>query len=203
MLHNPSYRPSLQLHHETATYSRACRDVERGLAEWYGPFLARIPRAPEVPKRSKKSGNLLYRCPVCGGGDRRRLCARCRLDGIKGHEDNNLAATDQRYEHNLDPSNELARPSGKHVTKSAEVGGLQYQTRIFEGRKQGWPIINRLEKSGGQVRSFYRIDFDALRKSGRSDLLALVFPSEYPKGAPISAPLPVQGSLELSAEGGR
>ena len=88
------------------------------------------------------------------------------------------------------------------ASECAEVGGLQYQTRIFEGRKQGWPIVNRLEKSGGQVRSFYRIDFDALRKSGRSNLWALAFPNEYPNGVPISAPAPVQGSLELSAEGG-
>jgi hypothetical protein len=88
------------------------------------------------------------------------------------------------------------------ASECAEVGGLQYQTRIFEGRKHGWPIVNRLEKSGGQVRSFYRIDFDALRKSGRSDLLALAFPNEYPNGVPINAPSPVQGSLELSAEGG-
>src|SRR5258707_806295 len=58
------------------------------------------------------------------------------------------------------------------ASECVEVGRLQYQTRIFESRKQGWPIINRLEKSDGQVRSFYRIDFDALRKSGRSDLLA-------------------------------
>jgi hypothetical protein len=84
MLHNPNYRPSLQLHHDTVTYSRACRDVERGLAEWCGPYLARIPKAPEVPKRNKRHGNLLYRCVVCGGGDRRRLCVRCRIDGIKG-----------------------------------------------------------------------------------------------------------------------
>jgi hypothetical protein len=87
------------------------------------------------------------------------------------------------------------------ASECAEVGGLQYQTRIFEGRKHGWPIVNRLEKSGGQVRSFYRIDFDALRKSGRSDLLALAFSNEYPNSA-ISAPAPVQGSLELSAEEG-
>src|SRR5205085_5452248 len=68
------------------------------------------------------------------------------------------------------------------ASECAEVGGLQYQTRIFEGRKYGWPIINRLEKSRGQVQSFYRIDFDVLRKSGRIDLLALVFPNEYPTG---------------------
>jgi hypothetical protein len=86
----------------------------------------------------------------------------------------------------------------------AEVGGLQYQTRIHEGRKHGWPIVNRLEKSGGQVRSFYRIDFDALRKSGRSDLLALAFPNEYPIGVPISAPLPrLVETLPLFGEGGR
>jgi hypothetical protein len=84
----------------------------------------------------------------------------------------------------------------------AEVGDLQYQTRIFEGPKQGWQIINRLEKSGGQVRSFYRIDFDALRKSGRTDLLALVFPGEYPHGAPVTAPAPAQGLLELCAQEG-
>jgi len=53
------------------------------------------------------------------------------------------------------------------------------------------------------VRSFYRIDFDALSKCGRSDLLALVFPNEYPNGVPIGAPLPAQGSLDLSREGGR
>jgi len=87
------------------------------------------------------------------------------------------------------------------ASECAEVGGLQYQTRIHEGRKNGWPILNRLEKSGGQVRSFYRIDFDALRKSGRSDLLALAFPNEYPNGVPISAPM--QGSFDLSVEGGR
>lgn len=89
------------------------------------------------------------------------------------------------------------------ASERAEVGGLQYQTRIHEGRKQGWPIINRLEKSGGQVLSFYRIDFNALRKSGRSDLLALAFPGECANGVPSNAPVPVQGSLELSAEGGR
>jgi hypothetical protein len=95
------------------------------------------------------------------------------------------------------------RGAQRSASECAEVGGLQYQTRIFEGRKHGWPIINRLEKSGGQLRSFYRIDFDALRKGGRSDLLALVFPNEYPNGVPISAPVPAQGSLDLPVKGGR
>jgi hypothetical protein len=85
----------------------------------------------------------------------------------------------------------------------AEVGGLQYQTRIHEGRKKGWPILNRLEKSAGQVRSFYRIDFDALGKSGRHDLLALAFPEHYPNGVPtITVPLPTSlETLPLFTEG--
>jgi hypothetical protein len=89
------------------------------------------------------------------------------------------------------------------ASECAEVGGLQYQTRIHEGRKKGWPILNRLEKSGGQVLSYYRIDFNALRKTGRSDLLALALPDEHPLSVPISAPLSrPDETLPLFGDGG-
>jgi hypothetical protein len=90
------------------------------------------------------------------------------------------------------------------ASECAEVGGLQYQTGSHEGCKKGWPLLNRLEKSDGQVRSFYRTDFDALRKSGHSDLWALAFPNEYSKGVPIGAPVPPPGeTLPLFGERGR
>ena len=36
------------------------------------------------------------------------------------------------------------------ASECAEVGGLQYQTRIHEGRKQGWPIITAWKKAAGK-----------------------------------------------------
>jgi hypothetical protein len=62
----------------------------------------------------------------------------------------------------------------------AEAGGLQFQTRAFELRREGWPIKNRLDRSTGRLRSFYRIDLEELRRSGRADLLALVSPDQSP-----------------------
>jgi hypothetical protein len=49
LLHDPAYRPSSRIHHQTATYTKACLMVERGEAEWVGEYLAEIPRGKWVP----------------------------------------------------------------------------------------------------------------------------------------------------------
>jgi hypothetical protein len=52
LLHNSAYRPSPRIHHQTATYTKACLMVERGEAEWIGEYLAEIPHGKWVLGRS-------------------------------------------------------------------------------------------------------------------------------------------------------
>jgi hypothetical protein len=80
-------------------------------------------------------------------------------------------------------------------TSSADVnteGGRQYGARCKELRDDGWEIVNRVERIERGARGWFHIDFEAMRKLGRHDLLALALPEQYPNGAPkISLPLPV------------
>ena len=52
LLHNPAYRPSPRISHETYTHTKACRMVQQGEAEWIGKYLAAIPRGTWIPRRS-------------------------------------------------------------------------------------------------------------------------------------------------------
>jgi len=86
------------------------------------------------------------------------------------------------------------------VERRKRIGMSQFLCSQKSGISQMRLSLAETEKSGGQVCSLYRIDFDALRKSWRSDLLALAFRGEYLNGVPISAPVPSAESRSCCSE---
>ena len=56
VLHDPKFQPNRSLYHREMTYTRACREVERGEMEWIRGYLAPVPVGSWVKKSSGYAG---------------------------------------------------------------------------------------------------------------------------------------------------